>query len=428
MDNALRKPLFAKVEVTFKPDKSNPATELIVFENVPINAWFRNSAERRALVLNDLKKAIEDNTLAGILPKYLQKIKEADIIIEKTRTELHSHRNLSEDFCTIKAIEVEDIGICTDMEVEPSADIEAVLAQAYYLVDQYMSPDIRFYSLRQLLDAGKPVDEIFEGPALSNGFIDNDELASASLRTILYASDVINLLMDIPGVVSIKNFVFTRYDDDGRHIESQSWSMPITHNHQPRLYVEASKVLVFKNGLPFLADNNELLDTLQVIKGQHAQPKFSVLENDLPVPHGNYYKLESYFPVQDSLPLTYGTGYAGLPESATAERKAQAKQLKAYLLFFEQLLVNYLAQLSHVKELFAVDETVTQTYFSRFIQTTEIAGLGDLYNGMNARRIAGIDRNTSNFFRKTKPFPGSFACKICRNIQRLCADAVFLYR
>jgi hypothetical protein len=31
------------------------------------------------------------------------------------------------------------------------------------------------------------------------------------------------------------------------------------------------------------------------------------------------------------------------------QRKAQAKQLKAYLLFFEQLLVNYLAQLANIK-------------------------------------------------------------------------------
>ena len=82
-------------------------------------------------------------------PKYLEKIKNADIVIADTKEVLHSHRNLAEDFCTIKAIEVEDIGICTDMEVEPSADIEAILAEAYYRIDQYMSPDIKFYSLQQ---------------------------------------------------------------------------------------------------------------------------------------------------------------------------------------------------------------------------------------------------------------------------------------
>ena len=58
LDNALRKPVFAKVVVTFKPDKDNPATEELTFDAVPVNVWFRNIAERRALVLDDLKTAI----------------------------------------------------------------------------------------------------------------------------------------------------------------------------------------------------------------------------------------------------------------------------------------------------------------------------------------------------------------------------------
>nr|MCU0389397.1 hypothetical protein [Chitinophagaceae bacterium] len=200
LDNALRKPVFANVEITFKPDRNKVNTEKLIFNDVPINVWFRNSAERRALELKDLKTAIMDKTAAGIFAKYLEKIKRADVVIAETVQVLHNHRNLAEDYCTIKAVEVEDIAICSDIEVEPSADIEAILAEAYYLIDQYMSPDIKFYSLQQLIDAKKPVDEIFEGPALSNGFIDNDELAEASLRTELYSSDVINKIMDIPGV------------------------------------------------------------------------------------------------------------------------------------------------------------------------------------------------------------------------------------
>lgn len=401
LDNALRKPVFANIEVTFKPDKNNALTEVLLFEDVPLTVWFRNTEERRALVLNDLKKAIEDKTVSGIIPKYHEKILEADRIIALAKIELHSHRNLCEDYCSVKAIEVEDIAVCMDMEVQPSADIEAILGEAYYRIDQYFSPDIKFYSLQQLIDEKVPVDEIFEGPALSNGFIKNDELAAASLRAELHASDVINILMDIPGVISVKNFSFARYDDDGYLVESQSWKMSVTPNHQPRLYLEASKTLVFKNGLPFLADRNELLDTIlniiQVFKGKNAQPKFSVIDNDLPVPHGNYFDLETYFPVQYSLPFTYGTGYEGLPASASDARKAQAKQLKAYLLFFEQLLVNYLSQLSHIDDLFALDETVTQTYFSRFIDTTEIDGLSALYNGLDANKLQSLIENEDMF-------------------------------
>ena len=416
LDNALRKPVFAKVEVTFKPDRDNPATEIITFNNVPINIWFRNTEERRALELANLKMAIMDKTAAGIFPKYLEKIKKADTVIAETIQVLHNHRNLAEDYCSIRAIEVEDIAICADMEVEASADIEAVLAEAYYRIDQYMSPDLKFYSLQQLLDAGKPVDEIFEGPALSNGFIDNDELADTSLRTMLYASDVINMVMDIPGVKSIKNFVFAKYDDNGYITETQSWSMSVSFNHQPRLYVEGTKMLVFKNGLPFLADSNELSDTLQVVKGQHTQPKYSVLENDLPVPHGNYYELDAYHAVQNSLPLTYGVGADGLSDFATDLRKAQAKQLKAYLLFFEQLLVNYLSQLSNLKELFAVDNTVTQTYFSRLLQSDEIEGLGGLYkNGLTTSALQGLIENKETFLDRRNRFLDHLLARFAEN-------------
>lgn len=416
LDNALRKPVFANVAVTFKPDRDDAAIEVIAFDNVPMNIWFRSTEERRALELADLKMAIIDKTAAGIFPKYLEKIKKADTVIAETIQVLHNHRNLAEDYCTIKAIEVEDIAICADMEVEASADIEAVLAEAYYRIDQYMSPDLKFYSLQQLLDAGKPVDEIFEGPALSNGFIDNDELADASLRTMLYASDVINMVMDIPGVKSIKNFVFAKYDDNGYITETQSWSMAVSFNRQPRLYVEGTKMLVFKNGLPFLADSNELSDTLQVVKGQHTQPKYSVLENDLPVPHGNYYELEAYYALQNSLPFTYGVGADGLSDAATDLRKAQAKQLKAYLLFFEQLLVNYLSQLANLKELFAVDDTVTQTYFSRLLQSDEIEGLSDLYkSSMTTSALQGLIENKETFLDRRNRFLDHLLARFAEN-------------
>jgi hypothetical protein len=404
LDNALRKPVFAKVEITFKPDRDQPATQKLVFDGIPMNVWFRNTDERRALELPVLKTAIMDKTGSGIFPKYLEKIKRADAVIAETIQVLHNHRNLAEDYCTIKAIEVEDIAICADMEVEPSADIEAILAEAYYLIDQYMSPDIKFYSLQQLLDANKPVDEIFEGPALSNGFIDNEELSQAALRKTLYTSDVINLIMEIKGVKSLKNLVFARYDDFGRLVESQSWSMQVSTDRQPRLYIEGSKVMVYKNGLPFMADANELSDTLQIVKGRHTQPKYSVLENDLPVPHGSYYEIESYFSVQNTMPLTYGVGADGLPDSATDLRKAQAKQLKAYLLFFEQLLVNYLAQLANTKELFAVDKTVKQTYFSRLLDSGEIDGIAGLYNGLDTATLQGLIENEDTFLERRNKF------------------------
>jgi hypothetical protein len=380
LGRALRRPIFASLDIEFLPDAADETlTEVLQLDDVPFLVGFSSDAERKAIQLADLKFAIADASASGIIVKYLDKIKKGDQVIAETRLVLHGHRNLCEDYCTIKAIEVEDIAICADMDVTPDADIEKVMAQAYYLISQYFSPDIKFYALKELMDSGVTVDDIFDGPALNNGFINNDQLALTQLKKVLHTSDIINLLMDIPGVVAVRNLVLVKYDEEGNRIESQSWTMNVSYNHQPRLYIEGSKFLVFKNGLPFLPDRLELADTLQVIKGIHSQPQYSVLENDLRVPEGNWYPLNDYQPVQNSLPLTYGVGYEGLPPHATQQRRAQAKQLKAYLLFFEQAFVNYLSQISHLKDLFALDTTVAHSYFSTLLDDTQISDVSGLY-------------------------------------------------
>lgn len=395
----LRNILYVTLTIEYKTGSTLPVQQL-VFKDVPLRVWFGNDAQRKTLQLIDLNNALADKSKGGIVAKYLEKIKLADAVMNASGQALQNHRNLCEDYCTINPVSVEDIAVCADMEVTPSADIEKVLAEAYYLIDNYFSPEIQFFSLQQLLDAGKQTDEIFDGPPLNNGFIDNDQLGQTNLKQTLYASDICNLLMDIEGVVAVKNLLLTKYNATGNPIvPSQAWIMAVSYNCQPRLYVEASKFLVYKNGLPFLPDTLELNDTLQVIKGQHVQPKFSVLENDLPVPQGNYTNITDYYPVQYSLPQTYGIGYAGLPANASLERRAQAKQLKGFLLFFEQLLVNYLSQLSNMSSLFALDETITQTYFSTYISGDKITGLEEpvdvgIYKNFVETQLAALNETS----------------------------------
>ncbi len=420
----LRGTVYAKIVVHYMPDKDVAAVETHEFLDVPLRIWFTNDDDRRIIDMTALKDAMRDTSPSGIMGKYLQLVHRAGEVMQKTLEVLHAHRNLAEDFCSIRGVEVEDIGVCADMDVSPDAEIEAVLAEAYYRIDQYLSPDIKFYSLKELLDLGVPVEEIFEGPALDNGFIDNEQLESTNLKQFIYASDIINLLMDIPGVVAIRNFTLTKYDDESEQVDNQPWVMPVSFQHQPRLYLEASKVLVFKNGLPFLPELTELNDTLQVIKGQHAQPQYPVMENDLPVPKGKYYDLSSYFPVQYALPLTYGVGYHGLPATSSAERKAQALQLKGYLMVFEQLLVNYLQQLANVKELFAIDPAVKQTYFSTLLQEDDIRQVTELYNGLNASSLQQLSENESTFLNRRNRLLDHLMARFAENFN---AYALMLY-
>lgn len=419
----LRRPVFATIEVTFNTNEGN-LDEVIILSDIPLTIWFRGDADRRAILLEHIKTALSDISASGIFAAYLSLIQQAETVIKITKERLHGHRNLCEDFCSISGIAVQDVGVCADMELDPSAEIEAVLAEAYYRIDQYFSPDIKFYSLKELMEKGIPVDEIFEGQQLSNGFINNDELDNTNLKQFIYTSDIINLLMDIPGVQTVKNLVLTQFDEDGNLVNNEEWVLEVPPNHQPRLYIEASKILVFKNGLPFLPDRLELKDTLQVIKGQHAQPNYSLEENDLPVPQGTFYQMDDYYPVQYSLPQTYGISPEGLPSTASIQRRAQAKQLRAYLMFFEQMLLNYLKQLTNVKELFAIDASVSTSYFTKLINNNLLQGVDELYQGLDENALQSLIENEEEFFDRRNRFLDHLLARFAENFNEY---ALMLY-
>ncbi|RME95985.1 MAG: hypothetical protein D6772_12500, partial [Bacteroidetes bacterium] len=180
-------------------------------------------------------------------------------------------------------------------------------------------------------------------------------------------SDLYNEWMDIPGVLAVKHVQFTRYDDEGHPImPAHEWEIPVRPLHIPILYQEASRVLFYKNQLPFLARMEEVQAILAQLRGQDLRGKVSLAERDFPVPAGTYRRLATYEPVQYNLPFAYGVGPAGLDPRVTDQRHAQARQLKGYLMPFEQLLADMTQQLARVPELFSTDEQVDRTYFTHF--------------------------------------------------------------
>jgi hypothetical protein len=220
-----------------------------------------------------------------------------------------------------------------------------------------------------LTEAGVPSEEIFEGPALGHGFIKTDEIEQSQLRSVIYASDIINLLMDIDGVLGVRNLLMTKYDKVGKPVAGQkgiSWCMPIAPLHKPVMSESFSKIIFFKDGFPFLSRYEEVRDTVHLHHAQHTMGKLVPTFADIPVPKGRKRDTLSHWPVQYDLPMVYGVGEFGLPPNADSLRKAQQQQLKGYLMFFEQLLADFFAQLTHAKSLFSTDP-IRQTYFAQYL-------------------------------------------------------------
>lgn len=380
---------------------------------------FGNTAVKNASTVASLTALLEQGSAAGFMQQYRRKLVIVNNQVAAAKAALHDHRNLDEDYCRVKRVDVEDVATCADVEVAPGADIEKVQAQIWFEIEQYFNPPVHFYSLPELKDAGIPVEDIFNGPELANGFIKQDELEAAGLKTVLRTSDILNRLMDIEGVIAVNNLLLTKYDAEGQVVRgaadigletyspnkiSAEWTLAVSANHQPRLYHLLSRFLFYKNGLPFLPRTDEAYDTLTQLRGEAERPKIKNAPIDLPVPQGLFRDPQSYFPVQYSLPRTYGISPIGLPGNAGVLRNAQARQLKAYLMVFEQLLVNAFAQTANVGRLFALDPTEDQTYFTRLIDDNLIAGASDIFNGLTQPLLDGLVETEVEFVERRNRF------------------------
>lgn len=402
-----------------------PGGEKVVIEHATLRIF------GDVLTANDIKSPFEDITPTGLIQRYRNKLLKVAQIIngdeppEGAKELLHANRNLDEDYCRVKVVDIEDIAACADVEVEPDADIEWIQARIWFEIEQYFNPPVPFYTLQELIDADIPVEDIFNGPALKNGFIKSNELAAAGLKTILRTSDIINRLMDIEGVVAVNNLLLTKYDEEGVVVKgaadpifndgkprfdanrmSAAWLLYVSELHQPRLYHNLSRFLFYKNGLPFKPRMDEAYDTLTQLHGEAERPKIknALNDNDLPVPSGAFRNPEDYCPVQYSFPLTYGIGPEGLPSHVSNERRAQAKQLKAYLMVFEQLLGNALAQVAHVADLFSLDPAVKNTYFFKEFSESVIRGYDQIKKDLDKAALEKITETPIEFYERRNRF------------------------
>jgi len=539
---------------------------------------------------------------------------------EEVKLRLHQHRNLCEDFEQIEILPKEEITVKAEIEIEEGFDLSDLMAKIYFGLDCLISPTINFFTLRELLEKGKSTAEIFAGPPLEHGFIDDEQLQLFERKEQeeeeetgdeLHTSDMIHIILDLEGTKAVKSITLS----SSKSSDEEEWALELDINSTPRMKdVEAAieDITFFKGQIPCQLDEKEkaeVVNKVQALQIEHQRPyskitpdegseeKDSELEEngssstagapaflqesitfdgvddyvelpemeldfsggftlefwvyidpegavrstiialgntdtdtlllsniyqimissnfsphgeilefakwihiaitvdtsgntklyknssevsqrsiplpanvrrlknsiakdnvsdseffygslgemriwntarsqaeiadnmnrrltgnepglfgywplnedsgtiaydkspagnngtihgkgerkpvkqekaieltkvepkDLPIPAGQYRELSEYESIQNDFPINYGIGEFGLPQSASAERKAQAKQLQAYLMFFDQLLANNFAQLDHVKDLFSFHKQDNKTYFSQEISS-----------------------------------------------------------
>jgi hypothetical protein len=353
-------------------------TEERVIDKVAVTIIKTPPAANGLVKAGTLQAGLSDRENAGareVIKRYRQRPTEIFKVFDKVRATLHQHRNLCEDFIhNIGFIDTEELTLCMDIDVQSNADLETIQGKIFALVENYLLPPVQFSTLPQLLQEGVPVEEIFNGPALQHGFLTDEAIDKSDIKQEYYTSDIVGKIMDIEGVRNVRNFQFTVYANDGaKRIQRDDWRITVTPNHKLKLKREGCKLLFYKNGLPMNARFIESISKLQLTNVLQNHLKYKSPENDLSVPKGKYRNLGKHYSILNEFPRLYGLGEKDLPDTVPAERKAQVKQLEAYLIFFDQLLANYFGQLNSVKDLLSFKQDGLSTYTSQYFYSDKDA-------------------------------------------------------
>ena len=329
------------------------------------------------LDLNSLSDKLND-FIDGMVAAYQKRVEKVHQIVESVSARLHANRNLCEDYYKLNALKIEGIALCADVELETEADVEEVQAQIYHRISEFLAPPVNIWSLKELKEKGIPTENIFEGPLLNHGFIDEGELMKSERRESIYVSDLVQIIMNIEGVVAVKEIEIANIpqgNEEGIPSKSVKWCLDLAHdfNYVPRLSIADSKITFFKDQLPYQASIRAVEERMKELAGETESQKIKNPVLDLDLPDGRYLNLKQYRSIQNEFPVTYGIGPEGISSAAEQEEVARAKQLKGYLTFFDQLLANYMSQLEHVRELFSMNAEkdaddkykIGRTYFSQ---------------------------------------------------------------
>ena len=311
---------------------------------------------------------------------------------------LQFHRNLTEDFVSITSVEYEDFAIDAIIQVSEGTDVEMITAKIYKVIHDFFSPPVNFYSLAQMLEKNPSAEDVFNGPILNYGFIDSEELEKSERYQNIHLSDIINIISGIEGIIAVKKFAFTQ-DPDAAFSNFNDWISTIKDKQKkPRLDTKNSTIQFERSGDRHRDEDKKQVNKVRVnalyafLKSGNFRTRLRDSGKDLPVPEGEFMDIADYYPFQKNLPAVYGMQETFINDSDIAgwnttykknsmdmldKSKKLVLQLRGFLMVFEQLLADYLSQLSRIRDIFSFNQNVVQTFYPQLL--TEINDMEALF-------------------------------------------------
>ena len=281
------------------------------------------------------------------------------------------HRNLCEDVHAIQVLQPWATRISAVASIDDRHAPEAILAVMLFNAGNFLAPELQRQPLQSLLSAGMTTTAIFNGPLLRHGFIGDEQLQPQPTHIVI--SGLIRALVRTPGVTGLRDLRVHVGDPERSH---SGGTIAIPQGHIPQLDTRPGPagygIRMVRRGVAVKPDPARVQRELDRLWAEYRRlyPLTPQYLKYYAVPEASPRDLRAYYSIQNQYPNTYGINANGLPDNPPTARQAQAKQLKGYLLVYDQLLANFFAQLAHVRDLFSTERHLHQTYFFQYLERT----------------------------------------------------------
>ena len=242
------------------------------------NVWLKCLND--TYTLNDAETSLEN--IHGLYQIYIElfrysddpktRMQENTRVTEQVRKIFHAQRNLCEDLYQVTILKPLSLQMELELTVSDLINGDEILAEIIFRIRNFISHDPKFKSLYELMEEKVPVNTIFNGPLLENGFIEDNQLKPRT-RQIMF-SDLVSIINKFDNVVSVDKFdlrvEMNEYDDDElKQPENGKLDIPLIYT--PILEIpKDKKQLSYKNaGITFTPDIDEVKKKLSYIEARN---------------------------------------------------------------------------------------------------------------------------------------------------------------
>jgi hypothetical protein len=308
-----------------------------------------------------------------------------EAIIQKVKNVLFENRMIGNDFYNFKIVEPKNIKIIAKISVDNTESPEEVLAQIFWAINNFLNPSVDYFLPNELLDKNINIQDIFNGPTLVKGVINDETLRE--LPKQIDPADIVRLAGKVKGVV---NVISLSISDGNKTTSEEPLFLKEGEFGSIKPLLDFTSIELYKEGVDVIVRKQTFASIYKkfVNESENKFLGYSSVFSDMFT--GQFRNISNYHSIQHHFPIIYGIGNEGISRNESNDRKAAVKQLKAYLLVFEQIMGNYLSQLSSVNKLFShkIDAKHSHTYFSQPI--LDVPGINDLISFIS---MLPVDKN-----------------------------------